>query len=309
LIALLLGFCLHAVPAQAQLVRTFVSAESGNDADDCSRLSPCRSLAGTLAKTQAAGEITVLDAGTYGSVTIGKAISIVNDGVGTAAIAARSGETGITITAGANDEITLRGLVIEGLAGSQNGIQFNSGKSLVVDTCVIRNLAGLGISYTPTVSSRLTVSNTMVADNSLTGILIQPNGANLSVRAALHRLEAHNNANGVIVFGGNSVGGTINVTVADSVAAGNSNGVGLGVNAQADQPAAQLMVTRSVSANNLTGIAANGPFATMRIGGSTVTGNTFGSSVQSSGTLRSYGNNQIDGNAGDEGAPLAIPLK
>jgi len=53
------------------------------------------------------------------------------------------------------------------------------------------------------------------------------------------------------------VGGTINATVADSVAAG--NGVGIGVNAQADQAAAQLMVTRSVSSNHLTGIAPNGP--------------------------------------------------
>ena len=75
-VAFVFGLCMSAAPAKAQSVRTFVSAESGNDADDCSRLSPCRTLAGTLAKTQAAGEITVLDAGTYGSVTIGKAISI-----------------------------------------------------------------------------------------------------------------------------------------------------------------------------------------------------------------------------------------
>ena len=70
-----------------------------------------------------------------------------------------------------------------------------------------------------------------------------------------------------------------------------------------------LVVTSVLLAGCSTGPLANGPFATLRVGGSTITGNTFGSSVQSSGTLRSYGNNQFDGNAGDEAAPPLIALK
>ena len=52
---------------------------------------------------------TVLDPGGYGMVTIGKVISIVNDGTGSATIMVRAGETGITVNAGASDEITLHG--------------------------------------------------------------------------------------------------------------------------------------------------------------------------------------------------------
>jgi hypothetical protein len=71
-----------AAPAQAQLARTYVSAASGNDANDCNRLTPCRTFQAAHNATLANGEITVLDPGGYGAVTITKSISIVNDGVG-----------------------------------------------------------------------------------------------------------------------------------------------------------------------------------------------------------------------------------
>jgi hypothetical protein len=70
----------------------------------------------------------VLEPAGYGPVTITKSISIVNDGVGTAAIGVESGNA-ITINAGANDSVHLRGLTIDGLGRAANGIQFNSGES------------------------------------------------------------------------------------------------------------------------------------------------------------------------------------
>jgi hypothetical protein len=62
--------------------RTYVSAASGNDANDCNRLMPCRTFQVAHNATLANGEITVLDPGGYGAATITKSISIVNDGVG-----------------------------------------------------------------------------------------------------------------------------------------------------------------------------------------------------------------------------------
>jgi hypothetical protein len=56
----------------------------------------------------------VLDPPGYGTVTITKAISIVNDGVGVAAIGTSSGNA-ITINAGANDSVHLRGPAREAL--------------------------------------------------------------------------------------------------------------------------------------------------------------------------------------------------
>src|SRR3954469_22091938 len=96
--------------ARAQATRTWVSG-IGNDADPCSRTAPCKTFAGALSKTQAGGEINVLDPGGFGAVTITKALTISADGV-TAGIVV-SGTNGIIVNAGTNDVVTLRGLDID----------------------------------------------------------------------------------------------------------------------------------------------------------------------------------------------------
>ena len=73
--------------------------------------------------------------------TIGKTISIVNDGVGEAGMQLTGNMTAITINAGPNDSVTLRGLTIKGVgSGNRTGILFQNGMSLRVENCVIRNL-------------------------------------------------------------------------------------------------------------------------------------------------------------------------
>src|SRR5262245_37930396 len=73
----LLALGLVGTPAQAQSSRTHVSAANGNDANDCSRGTPCRTFQAAHDKTLADGEITVLDPGGYGGMIISKSISIV----------------------------------------------------------------------------------------------------------------------------------------------------------------------------------------------------------------------------------------
>ena len=65
--------------ASAQATRTWVSGV-GNDADPCSRTAPCKTFAGAIGKTLAGGEISVLDPGGYGTVTITKSITINGNG-------------------------------------------------------------------------------------------------------------------------------------------------------------------------------------------------------------------------------------
>jgi hypothetical protein len=107
----LLALGLSAAPAQAGPNRTFVSGK-GTDSGACPVTAPCRTFAFALTQTAAGGEIDVLDPAGYGTVTITKAVSIVNDGVGVAGI---QGVNGVTINAGASDSVHLRGLTIEGL--------------------------------------------------------------------------------------------------------------------------------------------------------------------------------------------------
>src|SRR3954463_5191602 len=100
-ITVLLSLGFHIVPAEAQLARTWVSS-LGNDGNDCNRLTPCRTFQRAHDARLSLGEITVLDPGGYGAVTITKNISIINDGVGEAGILVSGGFVGITINAPAD---------------------------------------------------------------------------------------------------------------------------------------------------------------------------------------------------------------
>src|SRR5438034_3704953 len=78
----LLVTCLWSNVAQAQATRTWVSGV-GDDANPCSRTAPCKTFAGAISKTATGGEISVLDPGGFGAVTITKGITL--NGTGTLA--------------------------------------------------------------------------------------------------------------------------------------------------------------------------------------------------------------------------------
>src|SRR3954452_3521594 len=63
----------------AQATRTWVSGV-GDDANPCSRTAPCKTFAGAISKTADKGEISVLDPGGFGAVTITKGITINGEG-------------------------------------------------------------------------------------------------------------------------------------------------------------------------------------------------------------------------------------
>ena len=129
------------VPAHAQATRTWVSGV-GSDANACSRTAPCLTFAGAITKTAAGGEIDALDLGGFGGLTITKSITI-DGGGGVASVMASSEATGITVSAGATDIVTIRNVQFQGDLGNAsspstagfNGIQFNSGSMLSIDNC------------------------------------------------------------------------------------------------------------------------------------------------------------------------------
>lgn len=116
--------------ASAQATRTWVSGV-GDDANPCSRTAPCKTFAGAISKTAAGGEISVLDPGGYGGVTITKSITITAI-AGHAGVLV-SGTNAIVINAGPNDVVTLRNLQINGLGTGLTGIKLIAGKALIVD--------------------------------------------------------------------------------------------------------------------------------------------------------------------------------
>ncbi|MEA2904573.1 MAG: hypothetical protein QOI12_1960 [Alphaproteobacteria bacterium] len=292
---------LLAMPAHAQLARTFLSA-NGSDANTCSRTAPCRTLQVAHNNTTAGGEINMLDPAGYGRVVIQKSISIVNDGVGSAGILVPASSIGIRIIAGPSDKIHLRGLIIEGAGVGEYGIVFESGKSLHVENSVIRNMTISGIAFITNGgeqdTNNLSVSNTLVADNGSHGIVVQPSGSAF-VYSVFNRVEVSNNGeNGIAVFGNRNVGRTW-TSVVDSLSAQNT---GIGFYIFNDNPASwrtHMDIFKSTSSfNQRFGVVAEGSNASFILGQSAVVLNGYLVGLSQAAALdgalgESYGDNYV----------------
>ena len=303
LASLLLAFS----PAQAQTAtRAWVSGH-GSDAAGCgSPAAPCRSLQYVHDHIVAAGgEVDVLDPAGYGAVTISKAISIVNDGVGTAGVQAASGNA-ITINAGASDNVTLRGLNIDGLGTGANGIIFNSGGGLTVVNCVIRHFAntgsntGNGILMLPASGAlSFLISNVIASDNVSAGIAFAPPSGSPTVTGVIDNVTAVNNALGFAVL---PAAGTSKIAMSNSTA---SNNADIGIDAF---PAGSAALTLSIDNSSISGnaIGISSGIATILLGRSAITSNTaVGVNDSTPGTFFTYGDNRINGNGTDvENSPL-----
>ena len=249
----------------------------------------------------------MLDPAGYGALTITKSISVVNDGVGSAGVLVPAGLTGITINAGPGDAVNLRGLVVEGTGVGSTGIAFSTGGFLTIENCVVRNLTGSGIAIGPSASTSIAISSTLVADNGAHGIYVQPSGSG-AVSAVFSRVEARNNGqNGIGVYGNFSTG-TVKATIADSAAVNNGD-TGFLSYSVAGKAATGVMVVRSVSDHNVTGLFATSGNAILWVGQSSVTNNASGWGTVGTAVLLSYGDNTMDGNLGGQSAPPLVGKK
>ena len=298
--AAVLAALLHAAPAQAQTapIRVFV-ALTGSDSNPCTFASPCKSAQHAHDVVAAGGEMRMLDPGSYGLLTITKAISILGDGHG--GIAASNGATAITINAGATDKINLRGLVIEGFGTGGNGIIFNTGASLDIQDSFVRNFTINGIQFTPSAASDLKASQTLVSDLAGQGsaVLISPSGT-ATVNAVLDDVELDHGFIGLFVQGSDA-GANLNVTVSDSII---SNCFSNGIEAHTNGGNATIDVRDSTVATN-GNVGVYGAVNAVRLTRSQISGNRAGWAWN----VFSYGDNEIEDNTNVNTAPSGIPHK
>jgi hypothetical protein len=294
-------FLLPAAPAQALAARTFVSA-AGSDSNNCTNVAtPCRHLATAYAATSPNGEIYVLDPANYGSLTITGPVSI--EGHGWASIAPPSGGNAITINANAGDQINIIGVVLDGTAlATTNGIQFNSGGSLIVRDSVIRNFTNDGILFQPSATSELSISNTLIADNGGDGVFIIPTGA-VTAPGVFDRVAIEHNASDGIHVQSNSA--NLFFTVSDSVIARNGlDGITTSVSATGF---IDILVRNSAIANNgANGLSSNssGNGSLIRVTRSSIIKNGGGGWFTSgNGAVSSYSDNNIDDNGSNNSTP------
>jgi Right handed beta helix region len=161
---------------------------------------------------------------------------------------------------------------------------------LIVEDCAIQEFNGYGVYFGSTAGrGLLQVSNSQIFD-SADGIYVSPqNGQIASV--TLNRVELMANSNYGLYLGGN---GIVAGTMRDSVAGENGNS---GVVTQASQVFFTIEES-SVVDNLVNGIQTNSASSSIKVGASTIGGNGTGV-LASSGSIVSFGNNQISDNGSD----------
>lgn len=281
---------------QAQATRTWVSGV-GDDLNPCSRTAPCKTFAGAISKTAKDGEISVLDPGGYGAVTITKSIYINGThgaGYGSIISSLVNGVVvNITDPADVRKAVRLRALDINGVSTGINGVSILAANNVWVEDSVIDGntgdgiSSGMGIRMSTSASCNLFVSDSYIHKN-VKGIRVSST-AGFAV-ADIKNTNIENNTTGVEAASLNSF-----VVVDDSRISTNSSS---GVFASAS--GSNLTVSNSTLMHNGTAInAAAGSgvkalsnavlFNTTGFGGTT-------SAIQTDGQNRNIGN-------GTPGAP------
>ena len=281
------AFCVFTPFAHAQATRTWVSGV-GDDVNPCSRTAPCKTFAGAISKTAAAGEIDALDPGGFGSVTITKSITI--DGItGLSGILA-AGTNGINVNA-SGAVVILRNLDINGAGSGLIGIHIIAAGDVHVEHCRIWGFAAgsaRGIEDDRT-SGHLLVTDTVVSNNAQTGILALAGSAS-SLNVSLDRVHMHSNGNA-----GFAITNGTRAIVTHSSASSNTHGF------YADSSSVLDLEESSAFGNVGTGINAQ-TGAEVRIFNTTISANGTGLST-AAGSILSYGLNRIAGNTAGNGPP------
>ena len=292
---LVAALCLVIVgAAEGQATRTWVSGV-GDDVNPCSRTAPCKTYAGAISKTAAGGEISTLDPGGFGAVTVTKSITI--QGTGTLGSILASSTNGVTVN-GAGIKVVLRDLSING-AGTTlgvRGIRFVQGSTLVVERVNIQNFSSHGISVEGPGS--INVTDTTIHNCAGAGYSAQPTAPPQTTKNVLYNTRLVQNGTGAYIANG----GLATINNCDI-----SNNTNAGLVADESFGTVEVNVESSIIAHNGTGITA-GNGSTTRISNVAVFNNTTGFN-HLGGAILSFVNNRIAGNGGPNNNPTATQLQ
>ena len=253
--------------------QTWVSS-TGSPSNPCTRALPCATFAQALKVTDAGGVIGVIDPGDFGpAVTISRSVTIDGGGVLAGLQSSATGTAAITVSAGLNDTVILRGLHIDGAGTGETGVEFTSGGFLYVEKCTISNFTTYGIDFEPNSASQLFVTDTNIdnanAATTSVGIYLASSATGtgkgskvtidntritgfsdaLHVSSKIRSMVSHSVMSGStrrgIVVDGNSVVGTEQCILA------NNTGAGILVNAAG----AEVLISNDQIINNGAGLS------------------------------------------------------
>jgi hypothetical protein len=302
--------------AQAQATRTWVSGVGADD-NPCSRTAPCKTYAGAIIKTATNGEISTLDPGGYGAVTINKSITIEgSQGAGYGSIL-HSATNGVTInfdnftsSGESNKTVRLRNLSINGSGGQAGnassglrairilGAAAATGTEVFVENCLLDGAqagVGRGIEDNRAGGGLLSVSGTTVRN--MLGSGISTVGTTNGLKIVVKDSQFSNCANGI------AVGSNVKIAIFNSNISGNT-GAGLFVEDDGAGANTVMDVDQCIVSHNGTGFNASTANAVIRVSNTTAVANTTLASTAGGGQVNSYGNNQTGGTAFPGGVGL-----
>jgi hypothetical protein len=289
---------LSSAPAHAQLFRTWV-ASTGNNANPCTRASPCETFAGALPATAVNGEVNCVDAGNFGpALSITKSVTIDCHDV-FAAMTNCNSVPAITINipvsaADPNRTVRLRNLNINGMGPTplcgQNSILILSAAEVSIENVVVQGFINRGIWDARTAGGRLTVTNTILRNNGGSGLIVLPASGSTRIDVAVDNVVAEGNTYGLVFANGPKA------MVSRSLMA---NNVSVGIDAEGS--GAEVAVDNSTISNNGTGLYTSGG-GIMDVSNSNIAFNAVGAN----GAWLSFGNNRVHRNTAAGSLPMAM---
>ena len=283
-------FALAAV-TQAQATRTWVSGV-GDDVNPCSRTAPCKTYAGAISKTAKDGEISTLDPGGFGTLTITKSITVNGGGGGQgygsvlSALAPQGFLVNITDAADVRKTARLIGLDINGASSGTDGIRMIAGNALHIENTNIDGLAGDGVDINIAGANVVEVfmKNVSIRNCVGNGVIMQATNASGVVGASLQDVSMNNCGDGFEA--GARVVGTLRNCVIQL-----NNGAGA-AGVRVTGATSDINVDSCNIGYNTSGVRVEA--GTARVSGSVLSGNTT-QLHQTGGTLKTYGTNRMDG--------------
>lgn len=308
----------YATPAAAQATRTWVSgvgddANPCSRTAPCKTFAGAISKTATGGEINCLdpggyGAVTITKSITLYCPFTGAGILV----AGTSAIIVNDGGAGTAVVT--LDGLNIEGLGFAPTAPGIRGISFISGASLTVQNTRIRGFRdssiGAGIGFAPsTANAKLTVIDSEITGNSNTaagaGIFVQPTGTGSARVSVTNTLLSNNTNAGFRVDTTSNTGNGVVASLDGATITGGAFGV------IANQPAGaapiSILISDSTIANNATfGVAASGANSRIRVGRSTITNSGTAAFAASGGVVNSFGNNLVAGNTND-GTFTVIP--
>lgn len=278
----------YAAPSQAQATRTWVSGV-GDDANPCSRTAPCKTFAGAISKTANKGEINCLDPGGFGAVTITKSITLYCDGTVGGILGAST--NGVIInTAATTDTVVLSGLDIEGVGTGLAGVRIMKAGRVIISDSRINGFQN-GVTTTSAATVEVNISNTIISNNSVTGININPTaGGNIKVTAT--NVGLYGNPIGAVADA-SATTFDARLTLKDSVVSGSTT---YGIYAVGSTGKSRIFLDGSNLSANQLAVFANGSNTKIFASENVISNNVMGVSAAAGGQTNTYSNNALANN-------------